>query len=328
MKEFLKGRGFKILIAAVCILLGVTLVTASMGNSYLNSALGFIITPMQQLSAKISGAAAEVSPSGKTVEELEAEIARLTDERDKLVKLTIDYYDIKKNNEQYSKFLEIKQQNKELKFAPGVVISSSSLDLFHGFTLDVGSTSGISKDDPVITDSGLVGWVSEVYPTYCKVTTILSPDTNVGVIVQRTGDSGVVTGDLKLADQNLVKWKFLTAQNKLEPGDIVITTGISGLYPRGQAIGTVKEIKNDETDGSLYAIVEPYVSIKDVRDVFVITDFPGQGNMVVLDDDDEAAQAGASAASSDVPPPGSSSGGDASSSEGGGSSSSTSSTEG
>ena len=56
MKDFFKGRGFKILLATVCILLGLVLVTASMGNSYLNSALGFIITPMQKLSAQISGA--------------------------------------------------------------------------------------------------------------------------------------------------------------------------------------------------------------------------------------------------------------------------------
>lgn len=286
MKDFIKGRGGKILLASVCILLGLALVTASMGNSYLNSALGFIITPMQQLSAKISGAAADAAPGGKSVEELEAEIKQLTEERDKLIKLTIDYYDIKKNNQQYSKFLELKDKNKEYKFAPGAVISSSSLDLFYGFTLDVGSLAGISKDDPVITDSGLVGWVSEVYPTYCKVTTIFSPDTNVGVLCQRSEDTGVVTGDLKLADQGLVKWKFITAQNKLEAGDIVITTGISGMYPRGIPVGKVKELKNDETDASLYALVEPYVDIKNVRDVFVITEFQGQGNMVILDDDD------------------------------------------
>ena len=286
MKDFIKGRGGKILLASVCILLGLALVTASMGNSYLNSALGFIITPMQQLSAKISGAAADAAPGGKSVEELEAEIKQLTEERDKLIKLTIDYYDIKKNNQQYSKFLELKDKNKEYKFAPGAVISSSSLDLFYGYTLDVGSLAGISKDDPVITDSGLVGWVSEVYPTYCKVTTIFSPDTNVGVLCQRSEDTGVVTGDLKLADQGLVKWKFITAQNKLEAGDIVITTGISGMYPRGIPVGKVKELKNDETDASLYALVEPYVDIKNVRDVFVITEFQGQGNMVILDDDD------------------------------------------
>lgn len=289
MKDFIKGRGGKILLASVCILLGLVLVTASMGNSYLNSALGFIITPMQQLSAKISGAAADAAPGGKSVEMLEAEIKQLTEERDKLVKLTIDYYDIKKNNQQYSKFLELKDKNKEYKFAPGAVISSSSLDMFYGFTLDVGSLAGISKDDPVITDSGLVGWVSEVYPTYCKVTTIFSPDTNVGVLCQRSEDAGVVTGDLKLADQGLVKWKFITAQNKLEEGDIVITTGISGMYPRGIPVGKVKELENDETDASLYAVLEPYVDIKNVRDVFVITEFQGQGNMVILDEEEDGA---------------------------------------
>ena len=76
--------------------------------------------------------------------------------------------------------------------------------------------------------------------------------------------------------------------------DIVITTGISGLYPQGIPVGKVKGVANDETDSSLYAMVEPYVDIKNVRDVFVITEFQGQGNMVILDEDGDSSSSASS----------------------------------
>lgn len=297
MKGFFRSRGFKVLLAAVFIMLGLVLYTASTGNAALSSVFGFISTPMQQLAAQISGAASDSINGGKTVEELQAEVDKLTKERDALVALTVDYYDIKKNNEQYSKYLEIKRQNKEYQFAPGSVIGMNQVDMFYGFILDIGSSSGVEKNDPVITESGLVGWVSEVYPTYCKVTTILSPESSVGVIDQMadtneadmTGNWGVVTGNAQLADEGLIKMGFISKQNNIKAGDIIITSGISGLFPRGLPVGKVVEMRTDPVDASsMYAVVEPYVDIPSVRDVFVITYFNGQGNMVVLDEDQQS----------------------------------------
>lgn len=295
MKEFLKSRRFKILIASVLILLGIMLL--SLGE-VIASVFGFLSTPMQQGSQSLTAAAAQVGPGQKTAAEYEAEIARLTEERDKAIAIAIDYYDIKKKNEQYSKYLELKEQNPDFTFAPGSVVARGSLDNFYSFTLDVGSIVGVKKNDPVITNSatqdgeltvgGLVGYVSEVYPTYCKVTTILSPDANVSavdVMARETGkttaDYGVVSGNIRLADQGLCRMGFITAQNKMEEGDIVTTSGISGMYPKGLQIGTVKELKTDELDGSLYALITPFVDIPNITDAMVITGFQGQGTMVV-----------------------------------------------
>ena len=68
-----------------------------------------------------------------------------------------------------------------------------------------------------------MGWVSAVYPTYSHVTTILSPETNVSVLDQVTQDTGVAAGSMKYAESGQVEMRFLTAQNKLKAGDIIIT---------------------------------------------------------------------------------------------------------
>lgn len=295
MKEFFKSRKFKILIACVLILLGVILL--SLGET-VSSLFGFLSTPMQQGAQSLTGAAAQVGAGQKSAAEYQADIDRLTEERDKAIAIAIDYYDLKKKNEQYSKYLELKKQNPDFTFAPGSVVARGALDSFYSFTLDVGSIVGVKKNDPVITNSatqdgeltvgGLVGWVSEVYPTYCKVTTILSPDTNVSAVDvmaresgKTTADYGVVSGNIKLADQGLCRMGFITSQNFMEVGDIVTTAGISGLYPKELQIGTIRELGTDELDGALYALITPFIDIPNITDAMVITGFQGQGTMVV-----------------------------------------------
>ena len=77
MRDFFKGRSFKVLAGVVLVLLGVVLFTAATGHSFLSSLMGFVTTPVQQISSQAAGAAGAVGPSGKTIEELEAENAEL-----------------------------------------------------------------------------------------------------------------------------------------------------------------------------------------------------------------------------------------------------------
>ena len=63
----------------------------------------------------------------------------------------------------------------------------------------------------------------------------------------------------------------------IAPGGIIITSGIGGIYPKGLIIGTVTQVVESEYDLTSYAIVEPGVDLRGLEDVFVITDFRGQG---------------------------------------------------
>ena len=154
MRDFFKSRSFKVLAGVVLVLLGVVLFTAATGRSFLSSLMGFVTTPVQQISSQAAGAAGAVGPSGKTIEELEAENAELKEKLNQMIALTVDYYDIKRENEQNVKYLELKEQKKDYQFALASVIGRDPADLFYGFTIDQGSLSGIEKNDPVITDRG------------------------------------------------------------------------------------------------------------------------------------------------------------------------------
>lgn len=173
------------------------------------------------------------------------------------------------------------------------MIGRDPADLFYGFTIDQGSLSGIEKNDPVITDRGLVGWVSAVYPTYSHVTTILSPETNVSVLDQVTQDTGVVAGSLEYAAAGQVEMRFLTAENKLKAGDIIVTSGVGGVYPGELPVGEVVEKRQEENADSITAVIQPYEDIKTLTNVCVITEFLGQGSTMpeVASPDDSSSQA-------------------------------------
>ena len=96
MRDFFKSRSFKVLAGVVLVLLGVMLFTAATGRSFLSSLMGFVTTPVQQISSQAAGAAGAVGPSGKTIEELEAENAELKEKLNQMIALTVDYYDIKR----------------------------------------------------------------------------------------------------------------------------------------------------------------------------------------------------------------------------------------
>ena len=195
-----------------------------------------------------------------------------------MIALTVDYYDIKRENEQNVKYLELKEQKKDYQFALASVIGRDPADLFYGFTIDQGSLSGIEKNDPVITDRGLVGWVSAVYPTYSHVTTILSPETNVSVLDQVTQDTGVAAGSLEYAEAGQVEMRFLTAENKLKAGDIIVTSGVGGVYPGELPVGGGCGKKAGGKRRFHYGGDPAYEDIKTLTNVCVITEFLGQGS--------------------------------------------------
>lgn len=280
MKNFFKRDGLKIFLALFFIATGVLTLNLIPNISDFSSAVNSLVAPLTQVLNKITIDANQTISSSKTPSEYESEIEELKKEIRKLRTALIDYYDVKKENTQYLKFYDFKSQNKSLQFKSSSIIARDPNDLFGSFTLDKGASSGISINDPVITENGLVGRVSSVSSNSCKVSTILSPDFKAGIIDVRTNDSGVIVGNVKIADQNLSAMMYLSAQNSVQIDDIVVTSGLGGVYPKNMPVGKIRELKHDDYDSSLYAIIEPFDDIKNIMDVFIVTDFVGKGDII------------------------------------------------
>jgi len=282
MRELFRSRGFKVMIAVILILLAVILYTASTGQAFTASLFGLVSTPMQQISGAAVDAAGNVI-ANKSPEQLRAENEQLRAELNKKNNELIDYYKVKAENNQYRQYLQLKEENPDYKFVSATKIGSDPNENFYGFTIDKGSVHGVKKNDPVITAAGLVGYVSDVGATYAKVKTILDAAISVGGHDARTRDGGIVSGTVELADEGLTKMRYISNQHQMEAGDIICTSGLGGIYPYGLPIGVIREIRPEEHDISLYALIAPVIDIRKVTDVLVIISFEGQGEVVEED---------------------------------------------
>ena len=279
------GRG---IISVIIVLFVVAAVTAAIGENIFTDVYMWIVKSFEQTSASLAQEAND--SNGRTNEDLLRENSELKQEIDSLVSQVIDYDDLKKENEILRKYYGIKDDNPDYEVTVATVIRRDPNDDFYGFTIDKGSRDKITMNDPVVTDHGLVGWISEVGVTTSKVTTLLSPEAKVGAMDQKSRDSGIATGSVHFCDDGLLILSVISADNKIKSGDIVITTGVGGVYPADIVIGKITKLGYDEFDTTPYAVIKPYENLKSVSDVVVITSFEGQGIVEEVPDTDTSSK--------------------------------------
>ena len=256
-----------------------TISSTAFGTNIISSAVGYITTGMQRVSATVTE-----NKGKKTYSELLAENEELKKEIATLRTQLADYSDTKVENARLWKFYGLKKSDDSYDFVPSTVIRRDSQSKFYSFTIDRGTSDKISVNDPVVSENGLVGYVNSVSRNHSTVTTILSPDLSAGGFDVKSKDKGLISGDPEYSDKGLVTFKKLEENNKIKVGDQISTTGVGGVYPKNISIGKVKELKYNDFDTSLYAVVEPYENVKTVSDVVVITSFKGQGEVSAKED--------------------------------------------
>jgi len=272
------GKGFKVLITLICIMLVLALITA--GNSTVGGLVnGFLIAPLQRVAADFTHTAEKTVQPPKSADELAKENSELAEENRRLNDMLVEYYDLKKENEELYKFYNIKKSNEDFSVVPSTVIARDPNENFYGFVLDKGSADGVSLNDPVMTENGLVGYVSEVSIKSCKVTALISPSSQVGTVDKRTSDEGVVTGTPALCDEGIALMKNISTSNSIRSGDIIVTSGYGGLYPKNIKIGTVTKVDLDEHTGMPSAVIKPFEDARDITSAAIIVDFSGKGEI-------------------------------------------------
>ena len=249
-------------------------------GNVVSTAMSYTAYPFQKGATFLTTKVTDFSYQFKEKDELQKEIESLKNEINILRDKIIDYNEIKKENARFAKYYDFKKENDSLKFVPASIIGMNSVNFFNSFIIDKGSSSGISKNDIVITENGVVGCVCAVNAVCSKVKTILAPDINIGVMDIETTETGVIMGKTERAKENLTQMMFIPAQSSMNPEDIVVTTGTTGLYPKNLKLGKIKSIQYDDKESSYYAVIEPFENLKNLKDVFVITDFQGKGSLL------------------------------------------------
>lgn len=138
--------------------------------------------------------------------------------------------------------------------------------------IDKGSLSGIRQGLPVVSAAGVVGKTAEVGPRTSKVILIHDPNFSVAAVIQRSRESGVVSGTL----QQYCRMKYLAPEADVKAGDRIITSALSSVFPEGILIGTVVSIDESQASPSRECLLKPAVISSQLEEVLVILGYSSE----------------------------------------------------
>lgn len=174
-------------------------------------------------------------------------------------------------NERLRNLLGYKQAASQFDLMAAQVIGREQATWTSMIVVNRGSSDGVAKNMPVVAEKGLVGLVTEVAPNAAKVQLILDPRCSVGTLVQRPESrvAGIVQGSSEDAlKPNMIN---IPKNSDVLTGDIVITSGFGGIFPKGIMVGTIKALRDDGGGLLEIAAVEPAVDFQRLEDVLIIT---------------------------------------------------------
>lgn len=278
MRDLFKNKLFIVLVIALVILGGLAAFTA--GNraavTWVEDAVNTVAQPIQRFSVRASNSIIDffervfkTSDADRENEQLKVRIAQY-----EIMENELD--NLRQENERLKELLNYADTVEDYERVTAPVIGRSQGIWFNQFTVGAGRNQGVEEDMAVINGAGLVGRVTSVSANTCKVTAIIDSTSDVSVIVERTRDYGFVRGLLEAGGgDDTMELYFLPLGNDLVPGDVLVTSGADGVFPRGLSVGSVLEVSRSSEDAEdRDALVSPTVDFLRLEEVVILTRGP------------------------------------------------------
>ena len=149
------------------------------------------------------------------------------------------------------------------------VIGKDTSSFLQYVIIDIGTTGGVQRDMPVVTDAGLVGIINEATPRASKVLLVNSDQMAVNVRVQNSRADGVLFGQ---ASKDL-RLRYIALDANISAGDLVVTSGLGGSLPANIPVGVIASVRSRAYDVFQEAEVLPLANLDKIEIVMIITDF-------------------------------------------------------
>ncbi len=177
--------------------------------------------------------------------------------------------DIVAENEELRELLELKKSfSNDWMTVAAEVTSREADNWYEKLTLNKGSSDGISENMAVVNEKGLVGKTVNVTDHSCDVILIIDASGSLGGMLVESSIQGVLRGIG--GGKGLISMTKLPYNADIQLNDVVVTSGVGGIFPEGILVGTVVKV-NTSSDGlSKEAIVEPYCDFDDISFVLIV----------------------------------------------------------
>lgn len=275
MKNLFSFRVVAAFIVIILICLGLMVYSGATGRSNpVSDGIGMVMAPLQKGVTKVANVISQGRAYFEGYDALEEENAELKKKVSELEQKERDADIALEENDRLRSLLGIQERNRSFKLQTAEVIARSPGEWATTISLDKGSNQGIAVNDLVITEEGnMVGYVSNVAPTYCDVTTVIDTNMQAGALVTRTREAAIAEGDYTLMSEGNLRLSYLEPDSDVVIGDTVETSGRGGVFPKGIMIGTIERVVPEDNGISNYAVIKPFVNVEKITNVAIITDF-------------------------------------------------------
>ncbi len=159
------------------------------------------------------------------------------------------------------------QDSYSLQSTAARIISSSSDSWTSTVTIDKGSTSGLTVGMPIMASNGVIGQIIQCNPTTSVVRLVKDESSSISAMVQSSRAQGMLTGSAT----GQITLELIRTGQSVEVGDVVVTSGLGGVFPKGLPLGRVTSVENNP--GALYLdiVVEPFARTENNEEILVIT---------------------------------------------------------
>ncbi|MDY5845105.1 MAG: rod shape-determining protein MreC [Bariatricus sp.] len=267
----LASKYWLLILAVICIILMGISGFADTGKGPLAYVAGYTVVPMQKGINRVGTWLNDMSDNFTTLQEMRAENKEL---KEQVAQLTMENNQLQQNSAELERLQDLFKMHQDTADYPKVganVIASENSNWFSKFTIDKGSNDGIAVDMNVLSGAGLVGIVTEVGPNYAIVSSIID-DKNVSAMMLETFDKCIVSGDLKLINEGVIRFKQLANnENEVKIGTQVVTSNISDKYLQGLLIGYVSDVTVDSNNLTRSGYIIPATDFHELNEVLVIT---------------------------------------------------------
>ena len=260
-----------VIIVVACVVLMLVSFKFQEKMTPVRSAIGNVITPMQNGINKVGAKIAEQIEYINTVKnlvdenkELKKQIEQLSSEN-KL--LQHDKYEL----ENFRKLYDLDGQYESYPKVTARVVSSGNDNWYNTFIIDKGSDDGLAVNMNVMAGDGLVGIITDVNKSYSRVRSIIDDASNVAGTFLKTSDGCIVSGNLSLMNEGVIEITDIKGTANVKDGYAVVTSQISDKYLPGILIGYVKDIKRDSSNITQTGRLMPAADFLKLNMVLVIT---------------------------------------------------------
>ncbi len=236
-----------------------------------SQAVSLVLSPFQQATAWVANEIHYATSAVWEVATLYEQNKMLRNEVEQLRGINLQANEALAENERLRKMIGYQQAARQFDFVAARVIGRESDTWSRMIVIDRGTMNGIANDMPVVTPQGLVGRVVEAGMNSSKVQLILDPRSSVGTIVQRAESrvTGIVQGDMD--NPTMPQMVNIPKNADVVEGDVIVTSGFGGVYPKGIIVGLVSSLKNDDGGLLKIGVLEAAVDFQKLEDVMVIT---------------------------------------------------------